>query len=310
MRADVLASTVNMSHEEWLAARKNGLGGSDVAVITGFSKYKSPVELYLEKIGEFEPKEAGEAAYFGTLLEDVVAKEFEKRSEMKVRRRNAILRHPDYPWMLANLDRVIVGKQEGFEAKTASAYLSDEWAEDKVPWSYELQCQHYMAVTGYERWWIACLVGGNKFVYKPIERDEEVIQAVIQAERKFWNEHVVKRIPPMIDGSDASSNLLNTLYPKSIPDTYVELPSDAKRLLEDFEYWQTEEKSAGERKDEAANKLKDMLGEHESGWIGERKVIWKSVASNRFDSTKFKKDHPDLYGQYVKESLSRRFSVK
>ena len=106
------------------------------------------------------------SAYFGNVLEEVVAQEFAKRTGLKVQRRNAILQHPAYPWMLANVDRLIVGERIGLECKTASEYLKKEWEGEEIPVTYLLQCQHYMAVTGYEAWWIAVLIGGNKFVYK------------------------------------------------------------------------------------------------------------------------------------------------
>src|SRR5690606_12206216 len=107
-------------------------------------------------------------------LEDYVAKRFVEATGMKVRRINAILQHSEYPFMLANVDRLIVGKKEGLECKVTNSYAKKEW-EDEIPIYYEIQCHHYMAVTGYKAWWIACLIGNERFVYKRIERDEEVI---------------------------------------------------------------------------------------------------------------------------------------
>lgn len=169
MDAVILANTSEMSHEEWLAARRKGIGGSDAAAIAGLNKWKSPVAVYLEKIGQApEENVSSEAAYWGTVLEDVVAQEFSKRTGLKVRRRNAILQHPEHSFMLANVDRLIVGEKAGLECKTASEYLKEEWKDDEVPAQYLIQCQHYMAVTGYDAWWIAVLIGGNKFIYKKL----------------------------------------------------------------------------------------------------------------------------------------------
>jgi putative phage-type endonuclease len=309
--AKVLALTNEMSREEWLKARKAGIGGSDAAAIAGLNKWKSPVAVYLDKIGQ-SPEEdtAGESAYWGTVMEDIVAHEFSKRTGLKVRRRNAILTHPEHSFMLANVDRLIVGKQEGLECKTASEYLKDEWKDDEIPAQYLIQCQHYMAVTGYEAWWIAVLIGGNKFIYKKIERDEELIQYLIDIEKNFWENHVLKEIPPMFDGSDASSELLKVMYPEAVPETEIELSPEANKLIEALDQVNEELKQLETQKKEYENQIKAMMGENEKAFAGERIITWKTIHSNKFDSKRFAKDHPELYNQYTKTSSYRRFMVK
>lgn len=311
MNATVLAPTIEMSRREWLKQRRKGIGGSDAAAIVGMNKWKSPVEVYLEKIGEApEVDEMSEAAYFGILLEDVVAKEFTERTGLRVRRRNAILQHPEHSFMLANVDRLIVGERVGLECKTASEYMKDEWKGEEVPAPYLIQCQHYMAVTGYDAWWIAVLIGGNKFVYKKIERDEELIDYLIDIEKHFWENHVEKRIPPAFDGSDASSDLLKVLYPEAETESEIELPEEADKLIEQWQQAKEDENEAIERRKEAENRLKGMLGKFEIGNAGDRIVTWKSYTSNHFDSKRFAKDYPELYAQYLKTSSYRKFGIK
>lgn len=306
-----IVSTKDMDRELWLQYRRKGIGGSDAAAIAGLSKWKSPVAVYLEKIGQTPPEEnQSEAAYFGTILEDVVAQEFTRRTGQKVKRRNAILQHPEYPFMLANVDRLIVGEKTGLECKTASEYLKSEWEGEEIPAPYLIQCQHYMAVTGYDAWWIAVLIGGNKFVHKKIERDEEIIQYLIKLEGDFWNNHVLQQVPPMIDGSDASTDLLKTMYPEGEPESEIELPLEADMLLEQLEQSKQEEKLASERVTELENRLKAMLGKYETGLANNHMVTWKNVTTNRLDSTALAKDHPDIYQKYLKPSVSRRFGVK
>jgi len=106
MAAIVLTSTENLSREEWLAYRKLGIGGSDAPVVCGVSKYKSPLELWSEKTGQHPPKEAGEPAYWGTLLESLIRDEFTLRTGIKVITVNQILQSKEYPFMIANLDGV------------------------------------------------------------------------------------------------------------------------------------------------------------------------------------------------------------
>lgn len=311
MQAEVLISTVDMNRQEWLDARKNGIGGSDVSAIAGLNKWKSPVGVYLDKIGASPDEDsAGEAAYWGNVMEDVVAQEFSIRTGLRVRRRNAILKHPKHSFMLANVDRLIVGKREGLECKTASEYLKGSWEDEEIPAAYLLQIQHYMAVTGYDAWHIAVLIGGNKFLYKKVERDEELISYLIQIEKDFWENNVLKQIPPMFDGSVASVDLLKALYPESVPDSEVQLPGDAGTFIEALDAIGIELKSMELQKKEYENQLKDMMKENEKAYSGERAVIWKSYVTNRFDSKSFKVDQPDLYEKYVNTTTARRFSVK
>ena len=205
MPAKILASTENMAYEDWLEYRKQGIGGSDASVVCGISRYKSPVELWMEKTDQLPPQEVGEAAYWGTQLEALVRAEFTKRTGIEVKIVSQLLQSEEHPFMLANLDGVCAVPDVGpciFEAKTASTYKAGEW-EDAIPDEYALQLAHYMAVTGYQGAYIAVLIGGNTFRWKFVERDEELISMLIELESVFWN-HVQNGTPPPLDGSDAS----------------------------------------------------------------------------------------------------------
>ena len=183
-----IASTENMAYEEWLEWRKKGIGGSDASAVCGVSRYRSPIELWLEKTGQLPDSEAGEAAYWGIQLEALVKAEFSKRTGVEVFAVNQLLQSEEYPFMQANLDGVCEHPDYGtcvFEAKTASAYKSVEW-DDAIPDEYVLQIQHYLSVTGYKGAYIAVLIGGNSFRWKFVERDEELIAILIQLERDFW----------------------------------------------------------------------------------------------------------------------------
>lgn len=312
MNANVLVSTVGMSNEVWREFRKKGIGGSDVSAIAGLNKYRSPISVWLEKTGQYEPEEPGESAYWGTLLEEVVAKEFSTRTGLKVQRRNAILQHPQYPFMIANLDRVIVDKERGqgiLECKTAGEFMAGAWEDEKIPDSYMLQVQHYLAVTGLAYAYIAVLIGGNKFKHKLIERDEEIIEHLIKIESDFWS-MVEKGIPPEMDGSESSTNLLKSLYPESKADSIIQLHTSAELLIDEYEKAAADEKDAAFRKEEAANQLKNILKDSETGVVNERRVTWKSFMSSRFDSKALKVAHPDIYKKYNVETLTRRFSIK
>ena len=309
MATVIVARTREMTREEWLEERRKGIGGSDAAAVAGLSRYRTPIQVYMEKLGLIEPPEENEAMYWGKKLEDLVAEEFSLRTGLKVRRRNAILRHPEHPFMLANVDRLIVGKDEGLECKTTSAYRADEWKDDEIPWEYAIQCHHYMAVTGYSAWWIAVLIGGNRFMYKRIERDEEIIRNLIKIESDFWHNHVLKQIPPDPDGSPASTELVKQLYPDS-NGLEVDLPSAVERWIQQYEQAAEEEKAAAERKEEAANNIKMLLGEYEIGLYRDWRITWRKVSSSRLDTKRLKTEMPDIYTKYANQTSVRRFEIR
>lgn len=311
--ANVLASTAEMSRQEWLETRTKGIGGSDASIVLGLNKWRTPFELWLEKTGQVIPVESqSDAAYFGSMLEDLVAKEFEKRSGKKVRRRNAMFQHTDFPFIIANIDRMIVGEKAILECKTTSAYNSKDWEDDEIPENYIIQVQHYLGVLGpeYKKAYIAVLIGGQKFIWKEIARDEELIDMIFQAERYFWYEHVEKNIPPALDGSSAAEEFLKQKYSKAEPGKTIDLKSEYKDKVEQYLSLKETINELNTQMKELENQIKNELKEAETGFVGGYQLSWKPVISNRVDSKKLKAQFPNIYEQVIKESYSRRFGIK
>ncbi len=307
----VLASTEDMPYADWLDLRKLGIGGSDASVVCGINRYKSPVELWMEKTNQLPAQEAGEAAYWGTQLEPFVRAEFTKRTGIEVVQVKQLLQSEEHPFMLANLDGACEVPDFGpciFEAKTASAYKAGEW-EDAIPDEYQLQIQHYMAVTGYKGAYIAVLIGGNTFKWRFVERDEELISMLIELEADFWN-HVESGTPPPLDGSDASAKFLAQRFPSSTPKSCITLPDTAAELLAQYDEACEQLELVTERKQKAENLLKEMMGENEIGTSGERVITWKSVSQERLDSKTLKAEHPVLCKKYTNRTSYRRFEIK
>ena len=309
--AKAVIDTSNLSYEQWLEYRKTGIGGSDASVVCGINKYKSPVELWLEKTGQLPYQEAGEAAYWGTQLEPVVRSEFTKRTGIEVKLVKQLLQSEEHPFMQANLDGICEHPDYGtciFEAKTASAYKSNEW-ENSIPAEYMLQIQHYMSVTGYKGTFIAVLIRGNTFKWKYIERDDEIIEMLIHLEADFW-EHIVNNTPPPLDGSEASEKFLSDRYPESIPQSRIILPPEADILIKAYDKETAILNEAAERRQRAENLLKEMLGDNESGTSKNKIISWKSIFQKRFDSKSLRAEYPDLYKKYVNRISYRKFSIK
>lgn len=308
----ILASTDNLPYEDWLEYRRSGIGGSDVAVVCGISRYKSPVELWLDKTGQLPHDEAGEFAYWGQQLESLVKAEFTKRTGIEITPVNQILQSEENPFMLANLDGVCEHPDYGkciFEAKTASAYKLGEWENDKMPDEYMLQLQHYMAVTGLRGAYVAVLIGGNTFKWKFVERDDELIAMLIRLELDFW-ECVRSNTPPPLDGSEASAKFLSERFPDSVPKSTIALPEEAADLIKQYDDLSEKIEHYSELKQQAENLMKQMLGDNEIGTVGDRVITWKSVNQERLDSKTLKAEHPQLYQKYSNKTSYRRFSVK
>ncbi len=177
-----LVSTLNLSHEEWLKYRKQGLGGSDAGAICGLNPYASPMSVYYDKIREDTEETDNEAMRQGRELEDYVARRFMEATGKRVRRANAIFQSEAHPFMLSNVDRMVAGERAGLECKTANSYQLARWKDGAIPAHYLIQCFHYMAVTGSDAWYLAVVILGREFQYRKILRDDEMIENLIQIE--------------------------------------------------------------------------------------------------------------------------------
>lgn len=300
-------STKDMPHEEWLEHRRKSIGGSEASAIIGMNGYSSPYTVWADKLGKLPPKEDNEPLRLGRDLEDYVAKRFTEETGKKVRRENNILINPDFPFAHANVDRMIVGEDAGFEAKTTSALNTKKFKNGEYPANYYCQCVHYLAVTGCKRWYLGVLVLGVEFKWFVIERDEGEIAALMKSEADFW-EYVKSKEAPMADGSDSTSETLRTIYPESNGDT-VNLMAFEEDLKQ-YKHLASLEEDYKKLKNECANKIKAYMGEASKGVSDGFKVTWSSSVRNTFDHKKFAEDNPGIdLSAYYKSTPTRTFKV-
>lgn len=314
MALSVAAVTKGLPREEWLKLRTRGIGGSDASAVVGLNPWKSKVAVFLEKTGQIAPEAAGEAAYWGTTLEDLVAKEFTLRTGIKAQRSNKLYQHPEHPFMIGNVDRIVTDAQKRkgvLEVKTASAYKASDWEDGRTPDNYMIQLQHYMAVLGFDYGHFAILIGGNKFEHRYVERNEDLIKTLIGMEKQFWHEHVLANNPPLIDGSQASTNLLSYLYPTSKPGSVVQLTSDFEAWVKELRDAKDAAKAADERLEAAKNHIKDAAKDAETIMLnGDLIATWKSNDTTSLDTKRLKAERPEIYTEYAKTSTVRRFLPK
>lgn len=281
--------------EEWLRVRNMGIGGSDASVIMGYHPSKSALQLWMEKTGQSKPEDLSnnERVYWGTVLEEPVARRFAEETGKRIRR-SGTLRDDDHPYMIANPDRMIIGENAGLEIKTTASYLGKNWEGDNIPDAYYFQCLHYMAVTGADRWYIAALIGGQEMTYKCIERRENEIDMLRKAEAAFW-QHVKDKTPPPADGSESAARALAQMYQETKPER-MELPAEAADLIRIIDAGNEAAKKVKAQMQLAKNRLAELLGPYEVGVIGDRRVDYKySKPRESIAASKVKKQDPAAY---------------
>lgn len=303
----MITKQATANHEEWKALRHKYIGGSDAAAVVGMNAWVSPYALWAEKTGRLPGFDGNLATEVGTYLEEFVAQKFAQETGKKVRKCNLSWFNSDYPWAIANIDREIVGEDAGLEIKTTSEMNLQKFKGGEYPANYYCQCMHYLAVTGKQKWYLAVLIGNREFKWFTIERDEDEIRALMEAERKF-KELVDNNTPPMADGAPSTADTLSAIYPDS-RDMTIGI-GRFERELENYFRMKEKVKELSIAIDGIENRIKAHLGECARGEGEKYKVSWKTQYRQTFDSKAFIADHPEMdMSKYYKKSNSRPFKV-
>lgn len=281
----------------WLAERRTGIGGSDIAAVLGLCPYRTPLQLWMDKTGRAEDQpdaESLERMHWGTVLEDVVAREYADRNQVNVQRINKILRHGDVPIAIANLDRVvpntrgtlakwnsrknfISGSSKLVECKTAHALArnSAEWGTpgtDEVPQAYWLQCQWYLGISALPIADLAVLFGGQKFAIYTIEADASLFSDMLIEADAWWKRHIVADMPPETSTEDDARRLWRSHVAGREKIVDATVAESCAKLVEI--------KEAIRQAQEAEQRQRDIIcaafGEAESiGYMGRKLATWK-----------------------------------
>lgn len=311
LEAEVIVSTKDMSREDWLKARQMGIGGSDASAVAGFNPWKSAMQVYIDKKEENPKEEHSFRMELGNKLEQTVADIFTDKTNLKVRNVNGLLRNPKYPFATANIDRAIVGEKAFLECKTTNSYAAKEWEDGKIPIQYEIQCLHYMAITGAEYCYIAALIGNQDFVIHKIERDEDAIKQLMTIEEKFWNENILKDILPDPDGSDSYNEYLSKKYKNTNEETVnLSYMNNVEDIFKRYDEIQIDIKDLEKEKKTIEQLLKEELKEAQKGTVGDRVVTWKAQERTSIDTKRLKAEVPEIAERYSKKSSYRVFKIK
>lgn len=314
-----LVKTQELNREQWLTVRQQGIGSSDAASAVGLNPYRSALELWMDKTGrgaalpKVDPNDEASPMYWGTLLEPIVAAHYTKRTGLKVRRINAVLQHPEYHWMLANLDREVMGSSEVqiLECKTAGLNGARLW-KDGVPEYVQLQVMHQLAVTGKQAADVAVLICGQELQIHRIERDEALIRQLIGLEERFWH-CVTSDTPPPADGSDSAELALRCLFPRDsgdILDWSQDLEMSA--VFSDFLAVRHTLSTQLALEAQLKQRIQQRMGDASKVLFETGEVSWKrSKDGLTLDGVRLKKEQPGVWQDYaVPKPGSRRFLVQ
>ena len=301
-----------LNNQDFAHNRSKSLGGSDIGAILGLSKFRTPLDVWLEKTGQAQTQPDHIALRFGSFAESFIADEYSLLTQSKLSDEDLFLSHPEHTFCTGHIDRWINQRDRILECKTANPYALSEWGDlgsDQVPMSYLVQCQWYLMLSQCPSADLAVLIGNSDFRIYHIAYDEELGALLLDRACQFWQDHVLTQTPP----SPSNLDDLKYLYPKATLGKTCEASHDiyeeAKQL------WQTHQQI--KTLESASEQLKQHLMQYMSDaeiltYQGQTLCTWKTPkASSRFQTQAFAKDHPDLYQQYQQATDStRRFLMK
>lgn len=281
------------SHEEWLKIRKGYIGGSDAGAIIGLNPYNSAFSVWAEKTGQTPEFEGNISTRVGTYLEDLVAKLFMEETEKQVQRMNFTLVNPDYPWACANIDREVIGEDAVLEIKTTTSFGAiKKFRSGEYPEQWYGQMVHYLAVTGAKKAYLAALENNRELRVFELDRDEEEIKALMDAEREFWNTYVLPKKTPPVDGHSATSEAIKKIFTEEAGDSmdlssFLDVLRQRKAVCEQIENLKKE-------KDGLENRVKVVMGSMSKGTCGTFNISWKLQNTSGLDRDKIKADFPEI----------------
>lgn len=306
--ARILAKTKDMPREEWLAYRRTGIGGSDAATVCGLNPYSSLIELWADKTGRLPDKDDTEAMRTGRDLEEYVAKRFCEATGKKVERQNKIFQHDQYDFITANIDRRAVGENAGLECKTTNAFNKSDFENGQIPPYYYVQCMHYMNVMGFDKMYLAVLVGGQRFYWFPIPYDQNEGAALLKMEVDFWNNYIIPDVRPEPDGSDSAKEILDYIFSERVENmiTIFEQEEIAEKLAE----VKAEKKKCEAEEKQLQQVLINSLEKNSRGITLNYEVSYLTRARAGIDSKRLKSEFPEVYEKVKTETSYNVFGLK
>lgn len=273
-----------MLTEAQLKLRRTGITATDIGAIAGLNKFKSPMDVWLDKKGQAEEVQPNDAIESGNRLEEPLAQWYADRQGVELVTCDTV-RHPEHRWMLATPDRLHADKSRVVEIKNVGMRSAKRW-DNGVPEMTTAQVIWQQGVTGIHDGVVVALIGGTAYRMEPVPWDEEVANMLMEVGQEFWTAHVLKDIPPAIDASDAWAKHLREKFPKAVGEMVATTP-EAEVVAST--YLTCKEQIARLKEDQAAaqHMLQSLIegnrGIQGDGWQAtwtdkKGSVDWKAVA--------------------------------
>ena len=304
-------------NQDFSPDRTKYIGGSDIGAILGLSRFRSPLEVWMEKTGKAVNQPDSLPLRFGSFAEEFVATEYTRSTGFDLIHDESIHIHPEHSFMSAHIDRFVLENGSTtptriLECKTANPFSSSEWGEvgsDEVPMSYLCQCIWYMAITNVDRVDLAVLFGNSDFRIYQIARDIDLEKMVIEKAISFWQEHVLKEIaPPAINEQDC-----HTLFSKGDAGKRIEAKAETLELTKRLQLLNSEIEVREEEISSIKQNIMNQMQEAETlTYQGKVLATWKAPKpSFRLDGKRLELEHPEIASNYkVPVQNSRRLVVK
>ena len=290
---------------KWLEARRKGIGGSDAPAICGVSPWKTPLQVYMDKIGDLGPKEDTDPMFWGRTLEPVIRQRYADLTGRAVVVPDGILQHPEHDWMLANVDGLT---DDGRLVEVKTARTPQGWGDegtDEIPEMYLIQVQHYLSITKLEVADIPVLFGGSDFRIYEVQADKELQDLIMEREAGFWKLVQARTPPDPVTFAD-----IKLKYGYESREARIAATDEIIQAIHRLH----ELKALSDEEEALKTKIMLHLKEADTLVDGESVLAtWKASVKpvNRFDAKAFEVEHPDLYKKFLKESTaSRRFLLK
>ena len=293
-------------NKEWLEERKKGLGGSDSPVVLGVSPFKTKRELWMEKRGLIEEPELTPAMKRGIVLEDVIAKLYSDITKRKLRRKNKVVYHPKYPFMLANFDRLIVGEKDKglgvLEIKCPGLKVFSQCKREGLPNYYTVQGQHYTAFPNIK--WVAFAIFNAErweLIHFDVDKDDEFVDTIIQADDEFWK--------MVVNGIEPEEVEQKIDLPETKPNEIIHVSgNDWETAIKKLKEVQAIRKEVEALEQEAKQELQELMGDNQIIEGYGARIYWKWQNGREFlDSKKIKTELPDIWEKYKR--VSKPFRV-
>ena len=287
--------------------RRKHIGSSDIGAIAGVDPWRTPFDVYASKVFELSEIETNEAIEIGNDFEGPLVEWVAGEMGIELLR-NVSLKSNENPLFAANLDAAPKDRKKhrfSVEAKTTSN--RGEWGSvgtDHMPDRVIAQTQHQMYVANLDYVLVPVLYAEFDRLKRGIwrvDRNDRTIKLLLSEGQDFWNDHVIPKKPPPIEGAQN----LDTI--KRIPRVLGSSTSVDPSLVEAYETSKERFQEASIDREDKKAKLLAAMGGHEVAMYGSASHVYAFREQTRrtVNSKTLRARHPEIHESVLNENSFR-----